>query len=116
MPRGPLPSILVVPYTSLASAAADAREYRGGVRTMRRTSIFAISVAVVLGATLTCTAFADNEFEVSVSKGKVTVTAHTGWHINKDYPWKLVVGDAKLDKSSFHLAATTATGSDAPQG
>jgi hypothetical protein len=59
---------------------------------------------------------ADNEFDVAVSKGQLTVTAHSGWHINKDYPWKLVIGDAKLDKASFRLAESTATVSGAPKG
>jgi hypothetical protein len=83
---------------------------------MRWTRIVAISAAVAVCASFSSRGLADNEFDVSVSKGKVTVTAHSGWHINKDYPWKLVVGDAKLDKSSFHLAETTATVSDAPRG
>ena len=76
---------------------------------------FAISAALAIGCSLSATAFAD-EFDVSASNGKVTVTAHAGWHINKDYPWKLVVGDAKLDKSKFTLAETTATVTGAPKG
>jgi hypothetical protein len=78
--------------------------------------ILAISGVVAIGFGLSSTALADNEFDVSVSKGKVTVTAHTGWHINKDYPWKLIVGEAKLDKSKFSLAETTATVTGAPKG
>jgi hypothetical protein len=78
--------------------------------------ILATSVVLAVGFSLSATALADNEFDVAVSKGKVTVTAHTGWHINKDYPWKLIVGDAKLDKTKFSLAETTATVSGAPKG
>jgi hypothetical protein len=82
---------------------------------MRPTRIFALS-AVIAWASLSSPAAADNEFDVAVSKGQLTVTAHSGWHINKDYPWKLVIGEAKLDKSSFRLAESTATISGAPKG
>jgi hypothetical protein len=84
--------------------------------TMFPKRIFAISAAFAIGFCLSARASADNDFDVAVSKGNVTVTAHTGWHINKDYPWKLVVGDAKLDKSKFSLAETTATVTGAPKG
>lgn len=83
---------------------------------MRPTRILAISAAALCGASFAAPAIADNEFDVNVSKGQVTVVAHNGWHINKDYPWKLVVGDTKLDKSKFSLAETTATISSAPKG
>jgi hypothetical protein len=83
---------------------------------MGPTRIFGISAVLALGASFGSPALADNEFDVSVSKSKVTVTAHTGWHINKDYPWKLVVGDTKLDKTKFSLAETTAVVTDAPKG
>ncbi len=78
--------------------------------------ILALSSLVALGATLGSPAFADDEFDVNVSKGEVTVTAHSGWHINKEYPWKLVVGDTKLDKAKFSLAETKATVAGAPRG
>ena len=78
--------------------------------------IFAISAAFAIGFCLSTPASAEDYFDVAVAKGKVTVTAHAGWHINKDYPWKLVVGDAKLDKSKFSLAETTATVTGAPKG
>jgi hypothetical protein len=80
------------------------------------TRIVAASAVLAAAVSLSPFAFADNEFDVAVSKGKVTVTAHAGWHINKDYPWKLIVGDAKLDKSKFNLAETTATVTGAPNG
>jgi hypothetical protein len=82
---------------------------------MRSTRIFATS-AVLAWASFSSAALADNEFDVAVSKGQLTVTAHSGWHINKEYPWKLVIGEAKLDKSSFRLAESTATVSGAPKG
>jgi hypothetical protein len=85
---------------------------------MRRTLFFAISAASAAAATaltLTAPASADNEFEVSVANGSVTVTAHAGWHINKEFPWKLTMGETKLDKSKFSLEETTAK-VDAPKG
>jgi hypothetical protein len=59
---------------------------------------------------------ADDEFDVSVAGGKVVVTAKGAWHINKEYPWKLVVGDAKLDKSKFEISEKTASVAGAPKG
>jgi hypothetical protein len=61
-------------------------------------------------------AHAENEFEVSVSKGQVVVTAKGEWHINQEFPWKLVVGDAKLDKTKFSLTEKAATVANAPAG
>src|SRR5258708_10086969 len=83
---------------------------------MRATRMFAFYAAIAFSMSLASAAMADGEFDVNVAKGQITVTAHTGWHINKDYPWKLVVGDTKLDKSKFNLAETTATLSGAPKG
>ena len=71
---------------------------------------FALSFLVALAAlSSTRDARAEEEFDVSVAGGKLTVTAKGGWHINKDYPWKLTVGEAKLDKSKFTLAEKTAS-------
>jgi hypothetical protein len=83
---------------------------------MRATLMFAVSAIVAVATMIDSPARADNEFAVSVSNGQVTVTAKSGWHINKEYPWKLVVGDKKLTKEKFTLAETTATVSDAPAG
>jgi hypothetical protein len=65
---------------------------------------------------LSTDARADDEFDVSVAGGKVLVTAKGAWHINKDYPWKLTVGDAKLDKSKFEISEKTASVAGAPKG
>jgi hypothetical protein len=67
-------------------------------------------------ATLALTALADDTFDVNVAPGKVVLTTHGGWHINKDYPWKLVAGDQKLDKSKFTLTETSASLEGAPKG
>jgi hypothetical protein len=56
------------------------------------------------------------EFEVRVSKGQVTVVAKGDWHINQEFPWKLTVGDTKLDKTKFKLTEKDATVSNAPAG
>ena len=57
-----------------------------------------------------------DEFEVRVSKGQVTVVAKGEWHINQDFPWKLTVGETKLDKTKFKLTEKDATVSNAPAG
>jgi hypothetical protein len=58
----------------------------------------------------------DEGFDVKVAKGEVVVTAHGEWHINKEFPWKLVVGDVRLDRTKFELGETTARIHDAPAG
>ncbi len=82
---------------------------------MRMPTLFAFS-AIVAAATIVNPARAEDEFDISVSKGQVTVTAKGDWHINKDFPWKLVMGDTKLDKSKFNLSEKTASVSNAPKG
>jgi hypothetical protein len=57
-----------------------------------------------------------DEFDVQVSKGQVTVLAKGEWHINKEFPWKLTVGETKLDKTKFTLTEKDATVTNAPAG
>ena len=59
-----------------------------------------------------------DEFDVQVSKGQVTLVTKGDWHINREYPWKLTVGDTKLDKTKFNFTEKTATLSlsGAPKG
>jgi hypothetical protein len=57
-----------------------------------------------------------DEFEVRVSRGQVTVVAKGEWHINREFPWKLTVGDTKLDKTKFTLTEKDATVTNAPAG
>jgi hypothetical protein len=90
---------------------------------MRATLMFAISAVVALASTVDSSARAENEFDVAVSKGQVVVTAKSGWHINKDYPWKLIVkdpkaekGETKLTKEKFTLEEKKASVSGAPAG
>jgi len=85
---------------------------------MRRALVLTVAAILAITActvTLSSLARADNEFDVSVASGIVTVTTHPGWHINKEYPWRLTIGDAKLDKSKFRLEETSAK-VDAPKG
>jgi hypothetical protein len=72
--------------------------------------------AVIAVAVSVSPAHAENEFEVSVSKGQVVVTAKGDWHINQEFPWRLVVGDTKLDKTKFNLTEKIATVTNAPAG
>jgi hypothetical protein len=83
---------------------------------MRLTPILAATAVFMLVTGFGSSARAENEFDLKISKDQITVTAHSGWHINKEYPWKLVVGETKLDKAKFNLAETTATLSGAPKG
>jgi hypothetical protein len=68
------------------------------------------------GITLATTASAEDEFDVAVAGNAITVVAKGAWHINKDYPWKVVQGDSKLDKSKFDLSEKAAKVSGAPKG
>lgn len=83
---------------------------------MQRALLPAVFAAAALVGTVVSTAHADDNYDLAIGGGKVTVTAHAGWHINQEFPWKLTVGDQKLDKSHFTLAKTTATLTGAPKG
>jgi hypothetical protein len=67
-------------------------------------------------STFTSSARAEEEFDVAVSGATVVITAKGGWHVNKDYPWKLTIGDVKVDKSKFTFTESTATLANAPKG
>ena len=73
----------------------------------------AVAVFSALGA-FAASAAAEDEFDVKVSGRQVTVTAKGDWHINPDYPWKLVVKVAPdqtttVPKSAFELAEKRAS-------
>jgi hypothetical protein len=77
------------------------------------------SVLALLGLAflmLAAPAYADDTHDTASAPKSVTVNVKAGWHINKEYPWKLTAGDKKLDKTHFSLTETTATISDAPSG
>ena len=65
--------------------------------------LFSSVLAAVALLAVSGPAQADEEFDVTVSGNTVTVTTKGSWHVNKEYPWKLTVGDTKLDKSKFTL-------------
>ncbi len=75
---------------------------------MRGFSLPALAVFVAAGF-LAGPAGADQEFDLTVDHGTVKVTVKPGWHINQEYPWKLVMGDKKIDKSEFKLAEKSAS-------
>ncbi len=56
---------------------------------------------------------ADEDFDVKVAPGKVTILAKGKWHINKDYPWTLTAGEKKIANFKFEekIAAV-----EAPKG
>ena len=61
-------------------------------------------------------AAADEQFDVTAGKGELSVTAKGHWHVNKDYPWKVVSGDKTFDKSKFSFTETSAKLSGLPSG
>ena len=71
--------------------------------------------AVMCTAIFGTSAFADDEFDVNVAGGQITVVAKGHWHINKNYPWKVSVGDKKVD-AKFNFTDTSATLAGAPKG
>ncbi len=84
----------------------------------RRLTSSLAALALAVGAlTLAATALADETHDTAVAPKTVSVSAKSGWHVNKDYPWKLVsASGAKLDKAHFTLSETSASISDAPAG
>ncbi len=79
-------------------------------------AVFAMAATTLTLALAAPEARAEAEFEVSVSHGQVVVTAKGDWHINQEFPWKLTVGETKLDKTQFTLTEKAATVSHAPSG
>src|SRR4051794_33877220 len=86
--------------------------------TMRSTFAGLAFGFLTLAAALTpsSTARAEEEYDVKISAGKITVETKGDWHINDKYPWKLTVGDTKLDKSKFAISEKSAVLKDAPKG
>ena len=81
-----------------------------------RIKTLAATLAATLVVALAGTAFADDTHDTVLSPKTVSVSTKAGWHVNKEYPWKLISGDQKLDKAHFTLTETTASISDAPPG
>jgi hypothetical protein len=76
-------------------------------------------LSALLGAVVTfygLIALADAEFDVTANKGEIVVVTKGHWHVNKDFPWKALVGDATFDKSKFSFTETSAKLSGLPHG
>ena len=82
-----------------------------------RYALSVLSSMLVVAASLSSSgvAHAEEGFDLTITPGKVSVTPKTGWHINLAYPWKLTIGDTKLDKTKFKLTETSAS-VEAPKG
>ena len=89
------------------------RSSNGGMRTAK---LFLGVSAVAAGVAFAGAARAETEFDVNVAGDQITVTTHAPWHINKQYPWKVVAGGTKLDKGRFSLAETSASIASVPKG
>lgn len=81
----------------------------------------ALGAASAFGTTVATDVLADDHaveehFDLALAPGSLTLTAKGEFHINQDYPWKLVVGDVKLDKTKFVLSEKTASVTGAPKG
>jgi hypothetical protein len=81
----------------------------------------ALGAACAFGVTVSADAraedhFSEEHFDLAVAPGSLTLTTKGEFHINQDYPWKLVVGDVKLDKTKFVLSEKTASITGAPKG
>lgn len=91
------------------------------IRVVVLAGAFALGSASAIGLTVTTDALADEHisdehFDLALTPGALTLTAKGEFHINQDYPWKLIVGDVKLDKTKFVLSEKTASVSGAPRG
>jgi len=83
-----------------------------GVRTLGLATVVALALA-----TVTSPALADDNFDLTQSKGQVTVTPKAGWHINLDYSWSVKKGADKIkSKEHFKLDKGSATVTDIPAG
>jgi len=71
-----------------------------------------IGASVIVGVGL---AHAEDGFDLKVAPGQIVVTPKEGWHINLKYPWKLTMGDTKIDKTKFELSERSASVA-APKG
>jgi hypothetical protein len=72
--------------------------------------------AAAVAATTALAAADDEPFDLAVAKDEVTVVTKGHWHVNQDYPWKVVIGDATFDKSRFAFTERSAKLSGVPHG
>jgi hypothetical protein len=97
------------------------------LRVVRLGGAVAVAAACAFGMTLATLATlagdaraeehpTDEHFDLALTPGAVKLTAKGEFHVNQDYPWKLIVGDVKLDKTKFVFDEKTASVSGAPKG
>jgi hypothetical protein len=86
--------------------------------TMRLQAFLVVSILAFSGSLSTVAGAGDGDPPINVSVSGHTVTATTSkpWHMNPDYPWKLVVGGTKLDKTKFTIDGSSAKVDGAPSG
>ncbi len=80
---------------------------------------FSVGISYLLGALIALSAhsaLADDEFDVTLNKGEIVVVTKGHWHVNKDYPWKAVAGEATFDQSKFLFTETSAKLTGLPHG
>jgi len=69
-----------------------------------------VLAAGILGSiALSGIANAEEEFDVTISQGKVVVKTKGAWHINLEYPWKAKANGAKVEKDKFTLSEKEAS-------
>ena len=59
---------------------------------------------------------AEEQFDVVTGKGEITLVTKGHWHVNKEYPWRVIAGEKTVDKSKFALGDTSAKVSGLPLG
>ncbi|MGO8994747.1 MAG: hypothetical protein ACLQVI_15635 [Polyangiaceae bacterium] len=83
----------------------------------RVVSLLAATAGALLSLSVPTVALADDAgFDASASAGTIKVVAHAGFHINKEYPWKVTVGDKKVGKDGFKFEGANAVVSGLPKG
>jgi hypothetical protein len=75
------------------------------------------TIGVLVCASLSSVAAGEDAgFDASAAAGSITVVAHAGFHINKEYPWKVTVADKKIGKDGFKFEGPKAVVSGLPKG
>jgi hypothetical protein len=81
---------------------------------LRKSAVVVLSaITTVLVAGL---AAADEQFDIKAEQGEITIVTKGHWHVNKDYSWKVTIGDKVLDKTKFSLTDASAKVSGVPHG
>jgi hypothetical protein len=76
-------------------------------------SVLAILAIAFIGHS----AAAEEEFDLVAKNSEIALVTKGHWHVNKDYPWKVVAGSGEtFDKSHFVFTETSAKLSGVPHG